>query len=465
MYKTLENDVDNFLQNNEFDLIIVGAGGAGLTAALEAKKNNISPLIIEKMDYIGGNTLKASSGINASESQTQISLNIEDTNDNFFRDTLKGGCGTNDKKLLRYFVDNSASAINWLNSMDIKLNNLTNMGGMFTKRTHLPEDGSAVGNYIIQGLIKNINRQDIHILTGTSVFDIIKKNNHISSVRIKLSSGEQRTINTKAVILSTGGFGANKELIKKIRPDLSNYITTNHAGSTGDCISFVKGTGAITNDLNKIQIHPTVHPESHLLIAENIRGEGAILIDSNGLRFINEMDTRNKVSNSIKQIQNQTAYLIFDHRIRKKISAINFYEKKGILVKKNTLNQLAYTIDIPFSNLSNTVEKWNYIVETKIDTSFNRNIGIENGIITPPYYAIKVVPGIHYTMGGIKINVNTEAIDINGITIKGLYIAGEAACGFHGDNRIGGNSLGEIIVFGRQAGYQASIFIKNIKQL
>lgn len=143
---------------DKYDIVIVGAGGAGMSAALEAKAKGMNPVILEKMPLAGGNTMKASSGMNASETKFQKEEGINDSNDKFYEETLKGGHGTNDKAMLRFFVDNSASAIDWLDSMDIKLNNLTITGGMSEKRTHRPEDGSAVGKYLVDGLLKKCSR-------------------------------------------------------------------------------------------------------------------------------------------------------------------------------------------------------------------------------------------------------------------------------------------------------------------
>ncbi|MGO1813295.1 MAG: FAD-dependent oxidoreductase, partial [Lacticaseibacillus paracasei] len=153
----------------KYDIVIVGAGGAGMTAAIEAKQQGMNPVILEKMPVAGGNTLKASSGMNASQTKVEAAQGVKDSNDQFYEETLKGGGGTNDKALLRYFVDNSASAIDWLDSIGIKLDKLTISGGMSVKRTHRPHDGSAVGGYLVDGLVKEVKKEKIPLFVNSDV--------------------------------------------------------------------------------------------------------------------------------------------------------------------------------------------------------------------------------------------------------------------------------------------------------
>ena len=226
---------------DSYDIIIVGAGGAGMTAALEAKEKGLNPVIFEKMPVAGGNTTKASSGMNASETKFQKEQGIEDNNDNFYEETLKGGHETNDKEMLRFFVDNSASAIEWLDSIGIRLNNLTITGGMSEKRTHRPEDGSAVGQYIVDGLLKNVQEKGIPLFVNAEVKEITENDGTVNGVNVLFNQTDEKTITAKAVVVTTGGFGSNMEMIKEVRSDLGDYVTTNQAGSTGDPRDFPWG--------------------------------------------------------------------------------------------------------------------------------------------------------------------------------------------------------------------------------
>lgn len=444
---------------DKYDIIIVGSGGAGMSAAIQAKEAGANPVIFEKMPIAGGNTLKASAGMNASQTTFQKEQGIEDSNDLFFEESLKGGGGTNDQELLRYFVDHSADAIDWLDSMGITLDNLTTTGGMSEKRTHRPTDGSAVGEYLVDGLLRNIHEREIPLFVNADVTKINQTEDQISGVTVTIE-GTEKVINADAVIVATGGFGANMDLVVENKPELKGYVSTNQEGSTGDGIKMIQSLGGQTVDLDQIQIHPTVDQTKSLLITEAVRGEGAILVNQAGQRFFNEMETRDKVSAAIIALPEQSAYLIFDAGVKERVKAIDFYEKQGLTVKADTPEALAKAIETPEEALKATLDTWNKAVADKKDDAFKRETAMDNDLSQGPFYAIKIAPGIHHTMGGVKINTNAQVINTENVVIPGLYAAGEVTGGLHGNNRIGGNAVADIIIFGRQAGEQAASFIK-----
>ncbi|MER2060151.1 MAG: flavocytochrome c [Niallia sp.] len=445
---------------DSYDIIIVGAGGAGMTAALEAQAKGLNPVIFEKMPVAGGNTTKASSGMNASETKFQKEQGIEDNNDLFYEETLKGGHGTNDKEMLRFFVDNSASAIEWLDTIGIRLNNLTITGGMNEKRTHRPEDGSAVGQYIVDGLLKNVQEKDIPLFVNAEVKGITEKDGTVNGVDVLFNQTDEKSITAKAVIVTTGGFGSNMDMIKEVRSDLGDYVTTNQAGSTGDGIKMIEKLGGATVDLEQIQVHPTVQQEESYLIGEAVRGEGAIMVSAEGKRFTNELDTRDKVTAAINELPEKSAYLVFDSGVKSRAKAIEQYEKLGFVLEGETIEALAEKMNVSSEELKVTLDTWNKAVTNKDDQAFGRTTGIENDLASAPFYAIKIAPGIHYTMGGVKINTNTEVLNEDGQPISGLFAAGEVTGALHGENRIGGNSVSEIIIFGRQAGIKSTDYVK-----
>ncbi|WP_334075061.1 MULTISPECIES: flavocytochrome c [Paenibacillus] len=446
---------------DSYDIIIVGAGGAGMSAALEAKASGMNPVIFEKMPVAGGNTTKSSSGMNASQTKFQKEQGIEDSNDLFYEETLKGGHGTNDKEMLRFFVDHSAEAIDWLDSIGIRLNNLTITGGMNEKRTHRPEDGSAVGQYLVSGLVKNVQEQGIPLFVNADVKEITQQDGKVNGVKVLFNQADEKTITAKAVVVTTGGFGANMDMISKVRPDLKGYVTTNQIGSTGDGIQMIEKLGGTTVDMDQIQVHPTVQQEKSYLIGEAVRGEGAILVSSEGKRFTNELDTRDKVTAAINGLTEKSAYLVFDSGVKSRAKAIAQYEKMGFVIQGDTVEALAKAMNVPADQLQKTLDTWNSAVKNKKDAEFGRTTGMDNDLSGAPYYAIKIAPGIHYTMGGVKINTNTEVLNKEGKAIPGLFAAGEVTGGLHGQNRIGGNSVAEIIIFGRQAGIKSAEFVKG----
>ena len=444
---------------DSYDVIVVGSGGAGMAAAISAKDAGADVAIFEKMPVIGGNTSKSSGGMNASETKFQKEQGIEDSNDLFYEETLKGGKGTNDPELLRYMVDNSADAIDWLDSMGIRLNKITFSGGFSVARIHRPEDGSAVGGYLVNGLYYNLMEREVPIFVNAEVTDLTDTDGAVTGVTVKID-GKEKTIKAKSVVLATGGFGSNMDMITKFKPELEGYVTTNHEGATGDGIALAEEEGAETVQMDQIQIHPTVYQETSYLVSEAVRGEGAILVNSEGKRFYNEMETRDKVSAAINALPERSAYVVFDQALRERATAIEQYDELGMVVEGETVADLAKEIGVPEENLVASLETWNQYVAAKNDTEFGRTTGMEHDLSKGPYYAIKVAPGIHHTMGGLKINTKTEVLKKDGTAIPGLYAAGEVTGGVHGSNRIGGNAVADIIIFGRQAGTQSAAYSK-----
>ena len=267
-----------------------------------------------------------------------------------------------------------------------------------------------------------------------------------------------KQIAAKAVILATGGFGASQEIIKKYRPDLAGYKTTNQAGATGDGLLLAEDVDAQLIQMDFIQVHPTAQTDGErtFLIGEAVRGEGAILVNRAGRRFVNELNTRKIVSDAITGLDEDGAYLIFDQGIRDHVKAVEFYDYIGLVERGESLAELAGKIGVDAAGLEETVAAWNGAVENHADQAFGRTTGMDRGVTKAPFFAIHVHPAIHYTMGGIHINDETQVIDSNGKVIAGLFAAGEVSGGLHGNNRIGGNSIAETVVFGRQAGIQAA---------
>ncbi|GGG31984.1 fumarate reductase flavoprotein subunit [Lactobacillus apis] len=451
--------------DNDYDAIIIGAGGAGLTAAIQANELGLKVAVFEKNAELGGNTNRASSGMNASESLVQINEGIIDNKEDFYEETLKGGGRLNDPELLRYFVDHSALAIDWLSDHGIELTNLTITGGMSKKRAHRPASMAPVGNYLVSGALEQIQKENIPVFNNTKVTKLIRADKQrVTGVEVETPAGT-KTVNAKAILLASGGFGSSKELIKKYRPDLVDFKTTNQPGATGDGLKLAEEVDAQLEQMDFIQVHPTAQTDTdHVyLIGEGLRGEGAILVNKSGKRFVNEMNTRKIVSNAINDLHEGGAYLIFDQGIRENFTAVEFYDHVGLVSHGNTLQEVAQAIDVDGDNLQTTVDTWNDAINQKNDAQFGRTTGMDRSITKGPFFAIHINPAIHYTMGGIHITPKTEVLDTDGNVIPGLYAAGEVSGGLHGNNRIGGNSIAETVIFGRQAGMQMTDYVRNSK--
>ncbi|MCS6092651.1 flavocytochrome c [Lactobacillus sp. LMY-20] len=438
-----------------YDVVIIGSGGAGLTAAIQAHELGLNPVILEKMPKIGGNTTRASSGMNAAETNVQLHHHIVDSFGDFYGETLKGGGGMNNQALLKFFTEHSALAIDWLADHGIKLDDLTITGGMGVMRTHRPSSMAPIGGFLVTELLKQVAADQLPLFTDVKVDELLVEAGKISGVKATTPDGAV-TITAGAVLLATGGFGANKTLLGQYRDDLKNYQTTNQPGATGDGILLAQAIGAKLVDMDQVQVHPTVQQDTDhaYLIGEAVRGEGAILVDNQGARFVNELDTRKNVTAAIDQLGGTGAYLIFDRGIRDRVKAVEFYDHIGLVKTGTDLETLATATGLDAATLKQTVADWNQAVANHNDAAFNRTTGMDRDIAAGPFYSIHIAPAVHYTMGGIAINPATQVLNQDERPIAGLFAAGEVVGGLHGNNRIGGNSIAETVIFGRQAGQQ-----------
>ena len=335
---------------------------------------------------------------------------------------------------------------------------------MSQKRAHRPNDKSAVGSYLVKGLQKQLAYKQIPLFDETEVIALQKSTDRITGLTVRNAEIGEKTIQAKAVLIAAGGFAQNRDMLAEYAPELLDLKTTNHPGATGDGMKLATAVGGALVDMKKIQIHPTAQQDTdHVyLIGEGVRGEGAILVNRAGQRFVNEMTTRDKVTAAINDLQEDGATLILDQGIREAFTAIDFYLAVGLVMSGDTLAELADKADLDADNLAKTIAQWNAAQEEGKDTEFGRQTAMERGIVKAPYYAIHIKPAIHYTMGGVKINHLAEVLREDGAAIKGLYAAGEVTGGLHGDNRIGGNSIAETVVFGRQAGKQAAKLVLGL---
>ncbi len=445
-----------------YDVVVVGSGGAGLTAAIQASEQGARVLIVEKMPVPGGNTLKASVGMNAAETRFQALKGIRDSKELFYEETLKGGQGKNNTVLLRAFVEQAPLAIDWLADHGIVLSDITITGGMSIDRTHRPADASAVGGYLVSGLLKNVQQQSsVEIMTETSVTEIHCQAGKVTAVTVQTAQNETLQIRTRSVIVATGGFSANPQMVVHYRPELAGFVTTNHPGATGSGITLLQALGAGTVDMGEIQIHPTVEQTTSYLISEAIRGGGAILVSQQGQRFINEMETRDKVSAKIIGLAEHAAWIIFDQQIREQNKATETYISRGFVVTADTPAALAGALEMDAAALQATVADYNRVVLKQQPDVFGRTTALRQPLDHGPYYAIRIAPGVHHTMGGITINTRAEVLDGQQQPLAGVFAAGEVVGGIHGGNRIGGNAVADIVIFGRVAGDSAADYVRR----
>ena len=439
------------------DIVVVGAGGAGLCAAVEAASQGCKVIVVEKQGIVGGNTNYSTGGINAAETSIQRSLGIYDSKELFYDDTMKGGHYLNDSSLVRSFVENGPLTIDWLISLGTDLSDVGLMGGSSVKRTHRPQGGTAIGPHLMKVLKEAAHTRNVEIRTHNKVTGLITQNNRISGVNVEKKDGSTYSILAKVVIIATGGFGANLEMVTRYCPTLRGMATLNHQGATGDAFTWIKAVGGYLIDLDKIQIHPTSEYVNHILITEAVRGNGAILVNSDGQRFVNEMQTRDSVSAAILSQRGGMAFLLFDQQVRQSLASIETYQNQGVLISATTIAELADKMGINRQTLTSTMSRYTEMQLNGKDDDFGRAASAMTAPLNvPPFYAVGVTPAIHHTMGGIKVDPDMHVLREDGTVLPGLYAAGEVTGGLHGANRLGCNGVGDVVVNGKIAGRNAA---------
>lgn len=449
-------------KNSECDIVVIGAGGAGLSAAIEASSMGQDVVVLEKMGIIGGNTNYSTGGINAAETTIQEALGIVDSIDDFYQDTWKGGHEMGDPELIRSFAEHSPETIDWLISLGADLEEVGLMAGSSIRRTHRPKFGVAIGPHLIKVLKNAADERKVDIRTNNPVTGLLYEDGKVCGVNVKNSDGSSYSIMAKAVVIASGGFGANINMIRKYNENLADLSTLSHKGATGDAFEWVTKLNADLVDMEQIQIHPTAEAYSHVLISEAVRGNGAILVNQSGNRFINEMQTRDVVSSAILAQENANAYLIFDQDLRESLASIETYVQQGILHIEDSISKLADVLGIDESILNNSISLYNEMQAAGVDSDYGRaKSEMPRPIAVSPFYAIKVSPAIHHTMGGIHVDPELHVLTENDEVILGLYAAGEVTGGLHGANRLGGNGVADIVINGKIAGNSAALYAQE----
>ena len=441
------------------DIVIIGSGGAGLSSAITATEKGAKVIELEKMAYFGGNSNRSEGEMNAAGTKQQKAHGItDDTPERFAADTIRGGHGLNDPALVKALTENAASAEEWLLDLGAHFCHRMGRGGGQTRaRGHGPCDGSPVGIEIMRVLGERADKDHIDMRLNNRVTKILMKNGKVSGVQVKTPKGME-TINAKAVILATGGFGANHKMVEKYRPELKGFSTTNHPGATGDGIILAQQVGAGLTDIEQIQIHPTVIKKNGALISESMRARGGFLLNKNGKRFTNELLTRDVVSaNELKQ-PGGIAYLVIDNSIYSKNKMAQNYTAEKLMTKCDTIADVAKLIGVDEKVVQASFDQYHKAFDNKKDDLFGRPEMLIR-MDQAPYFVAEVTPGIHHTMGGVKIDPQAEVLTPEKKPIPGLFAAGEVTGGVHGGNRIGGNAVADIITFGRISANSALKYI------
>lgn len=448
-----------------YDVVIIGAGGAGLTAAVSAAAEGASVAVLEKMPAPGGNTLISGGGLNVPGSWMQEKHGITDSVETYVADTLKGGDNEGEAELVQVMAENALETAEWLRD-DIGmvfLDRVQQFGGHSVPRALIPEGNS--GEQMTLKLMDKGKTLGVDLKTSTEAHSLIQDDaGMITGVLATNSAGQEISfLAEKAVIVAAGGFGSNVEMRMSYNPEYDEkYMSTCLPGITGDGIAMATAADAGTTDMSFIQTYPTCNPVTGIIsYVANSRFYGAILVNKEGKRFINEMGRRDKVSKEILAQSGKTAYLLWDDAVESKSKMIEMHPEEykslveeKLICKADSLTEAAEYFGIDASELEKSLARYNSF-KGSADADFGRG-GSLVSFEKAPFYIQKVVPSVHHTMGGLKINTDAQVLDADGNPIPRLYAAGEVAGGIHGTNRLGGNAITDCVVFGRIAGSNAA---------
>ncbi|PGH23944.1 hypothetical protein AJ80_02006 [Polytolypa hystricis UAMH7299] len=471
-------------------VIIVGSGLAGLAAASQLVAHKVPVHMLDRAPKPGGNSIKASSGINGVPTRFQPLK--DDTPGLFFNDTINSAGGvlllrsSSDQvllreQLIRTLTSSAGSAVNWLvDENGIDLSRVVQLGGHSRPRTHRGAGEKPPGVAIVSTLLGLLEKNPLFKLqTDATVTKVLREDEEVLGVEYTCE-GDSSTTATKTeeklhgpVIFASGGFAGDAHgLLAKYRPDLAGVPTTNQAREGSQPLLTDIGAGLL--DMESVQVHPTgfIDPKDpaaqvKFLAAEALRGEGAIMLLENGTRFVNELETRKNVTDAIMRSAATTTpentrqwpvNLVLDEGAAEAASShLGFYTWKG-LVRKTTVSELG-------TSALQTIQDYADIVSGRKTDEYHRtSFGSWTLTDVRPdsvMYVGQVTPVVHFTMGGVTINERSEVLDMDMKQIRGLWAAGEVAGGVHGQNRLGGSSLLECVVFGRIAGDQAAKFYQE----
>ncbi|TAQ90098.1 hypothetical protein B7494_g1533 [Chlorociboria aeruginascens] len=459
-------------------VIVVGGGLSGLSAAHTTYLAGGNVIVLDKQGYLGGNSTKATSGINGALTRTQIDAKISDSVKQFYDDTLKSARDKARPDLIKVLTYKSAAAVEWLQDVfNLDLTLVSRLGGHSHPRTHRGHDAKFPGMAITYALMQRLEElaesepERVQIIKKARVTSLNKEGNKITGVSYEFG-GESTSVDGP-VVLATGGYAADfseTSLLKKWRPDTFDLSSTNGVHATGDGQKMVMAIGGNGIDLDKVQVHPTglVDPKDpgskwKFLAAEALRGEGGLLLNADGDRFCDELGHRDYVSGEmwkekdkgkfpIRLILNSKASNVLDFHTR-------HYSGRG-LMKKMSGKELAKDIGCSPEHLQSTFKAYNEIADGKKKDPYGKKF-FHNGPIdiNDDFHVAVMEPVLHFTMGGIEINDKAQILNSEGKPFEGLFACGELAGGVHGANRLGGSSLLGCVVYGRVAGDSASNYL------
>ena len=465
--KALKKAARELPKTSNYDVVVIGAGGAGFSAAITAKNAGANVVLLEKMPAVGGNSLISGAEMNVAKNWVQPKLGINDDSPELHaQDTFKGGDGKGDMKVINVMTHEALDAAKWCRDylgVRFEDDNLFFFGGHSRKRALIPVGHT--GTEFIAKFQAKADELGIPVITNMKAEELIKnKDGRVVGVKATMD-GSEYTFNAKGgVVLATGGFGANPEMVKKYNPKIDErFKTTDAPGSTGEALYMAERAGAELVNMGYIQTYPICDPLSGAIeLIADARFDGAIMLNQEGKRFVEELQRRDVLSEAILNQTGRYCWVLWNDKIGSISNTVkahaNEYEaftKQGIMTTCDDLKCIADFTKIPFDQLQKTVKRVSDMAGKGNDKDFNHRSGLVD-MQQGKYYVIKAVPSTHHTMGGVRINEKAEALTAEGKVIPGLWAAGEVTGVTHGTNRLGGNAYTDIIVFGRIAGEAAA---------
>ena len=461
-------------KNVSADILIIGSGLAGCAAAYKAASAGKNVLVLEKMDYFGGNSNLAGGGYASSDSVLKYreKFNLEpDSWQLHAEDTFKAGGGIGDMALIETMAKGAPEGLNWLISCGVTFTDALNqIGGHSVHRAYMSD---ITGRQIMDKVHAAAEAAGAVFMNRCAVTGFLKENGRaagVTAVRKMPEDGEGETEDEKLtimasdrVIIASGGFSRDTALRQKYCPALTeDYGCSNHEGATGEVIRLAQQAGAAVTGMDYIQLYPCADPKSGGIDtcgfhAYTGAGYGMIYVNQKGERFVNELLGRDAVSDAQVQNCEKPTFAVFNQEIADILGLTGDEIERFIKVKRlyaaDTPESLAEAVNIPAGALRAAVDSHNAFVAGEKEDDFGKVRGTTFHLLKDgPFYAIPQWPTVHFTMGGLRIDTKARVLDEEGQPIPGLYAAGECCGGIHGKNRLGGNALAECVVFGFIAG-------------
>ena len=460
LYQNNDNEYDEIRPSEkQYDVIIVGAGGAGLSAAVMAAREGASVAVLEKMSEPGGNTVRATAMYNCVDDKLQHTLGIYDSEEDFYNETYNGGYQKAKPELVRILTSQADEGKLFLEELGLQFDTVIDncLGGKIARGHYsLAHNGT---DYV-QVLWQACNDLGVDFYLNTKANELIMAQDSVIGVEAYRKGETIEFYANNGVVLASGGFGQNVEMRMYYNRNLTGELLCSNApGATGDGIIMASKIGASLINMEYIELYPMGDSYDGGLrnSIPNVINKG-ILVNQQGQRFVREDGARDVLSQAILDQKGSYAYSIVDDDFEIFADDRSYLQGlvlMGYVEKANSIDELAQLIDIDADILINTIDQYNQSVALKSDCLGRETL--INAIDKPPFYANMKKPTIHHTLGGIEINEMAQVLNQDKQPINGLFAAGEVTGGIHGANRLGGNSFPDMIVFGRIAGKNAAL--------